>query len=117
MAHATVKSMIAIGQSGQLGLNGLLPWEGNTAPEYVADVARFFDKTRGHVLLAGPKTISAVPDFAYEDRTIEVLPSCTDADNPPKYDPALYADLIIEFFSANYFHQKKHGATEIKNRY
>ena len=50
-------------------------------------------------------------------RTIEVLPSCTDADHPPKYEPALYADLIMEFFGANYFHQKGHGKVEIRNRY
>ena len=50
-------------------------------------------------------------------RTIEVLASCTDADNPPKYEPALYADLIHEFFAANYFHQKKFGEVEMKNRY
>ena len=50
-------------------------------------------------------------------RTIEVLPSCTDEADPPKYAPALYADLILEFFSANYFHQKNHGAVEIRNRY
>lgn len=50
-------------------------------------------------------------------RTIEVLPSCTDADNPPKYEPALYADLIMEFFAANYFHQKTYDTVEIRNRY
>ena len=65
MPRTIVRSMIAIGQSGQLGLNGVLPWEGNTSPEYVADVARFFDMTRGHVLLAGPKTIGAVPEFIF----------------------------------------------------
>ena len=41
--------MCAIGLRGQLGLNGRLPWEGNKGREYVADVARFFDVTRGHV--------------------------------------------------------------------
>lgn len=50
-------------------------------------------------------------------RTIEVLPTCTDADNPPKYEPALYADLILEFFAANYFHQKNYDTVDIKNRY
>lgn len=50
-------------------------------------------------------------------RTIEVLPTCTDADNPPKYEPALYADLIREFFAANYFHQKNYDTVDIKNRY
>lgn len=67
--------MCAIGRSGQLGLNGHLPWEGNREPEFVADVARFFDMTRGHVLLAGPKTIGAVPAFARTDRTLEVIRS------------------------------------------
>ena len=42
MPRTIVRSMIAIGQSGQLGLNGVLPWEGNTDPLYTADVARFF---------------------------------------------------------------------------
>ena len=50
-------------------------------------------------------------------RMIEVLPSCAGPDNPPKYPPALYADLILEFFNANYAHQKKYGTVEIKNRY
>lgn len=49
--------------------------------------------------------------------TIEVLPSCIDDDHPPKYEPVLYADLIREFFSANYAHQKNHGAVDMKNRY
>ena len=50
-------------------------------------------------------------------RQIEVMPSCIDADCPAKYPPALYADLIMEFFSANYFHQKNHETVEIQNRY
>ena len=75
MPRTLVKCMIAIGRSGQLGLNGHLPWESNSEPDYVADVARFFELTRGHVLLAGPKTIGAVPEFAYRDRTIQILRS------------------------------------------
>ena len=70
-----VRSMCAIGMSGQLGLNGELPWEGDPRPEFKADVARFFDMTRGHVLIAGPKTIGAVPDFARQDRTLMVIRS------------------------------------------
>lgn len=50
-------------------------------------------------------------------RTIEVLPSCTDTADPPRYEPALYADLIREFFAANYAHQKDFGKVEMKNRY
>ena len=42
MEQTVVRVICAIGQSGQLGLDGVLPWEGNPSPEYVADVARFF---------------------------------------------------------------------------
>jgi dihydromethanopterin reductase len=62
--------MCAIGQRGQLGLRGQMPWEGARGPEYLADVQRFFEVTRGHVLIAGPRTVASIPDFAYEDRTI-----------------------------------------------
>jgi isopenicillin N synthase-like dioxygenase len=41
--------------------------------------------------------------------TIECLPSCTSADNPPRYPPAVYGDLILEFFNANYFHRKAYA--------
>ena len=50
-------------------------------------------------------------------RTIEVLPSCISADRPAKYAPALYADLILEFFRANYAHQKGHATAAMPNRY
>ncbi|MEQ1695804.1 MAG: diacylglycerol kinase [Hyphomicrobiaceae bacterium] len=75
MVVANVRSMCAIGQSGQLGLHGVLPWEGRREQPFVDDVARFFEVTRGHVLLAGPKTIASVPAFAFEDRTIAVIRS------------------------------------------
>jgi isopenicillin N synthase-like dioxygenase len=42
------------------------------------------------------------------DRVIECLPSCAGPDNPPRYPPALYRDLVLEFYRANYFHQKGH---------
>jgi dihydromethanopterin reductase len=67
---ADVRAMCAIGLRGQLGLDGRLPWEGATGPEFVADVARFFEMTRGHVLLVGPVTRSAIPAFAEADRTV-----------------------------------------------
>src|SRR4030095_2831893 len=61
---ADIRAMCAIGQRGQLGLNGRLPWEGNKGREYVADVARFFEVTRGHVIIAGPVTVASIPAFA-----------------------------------------------------
>ena len=42
------------------------------------------------------------------DRVIECLPSCVGADNPARYPPAVYRDLVLEFYRANYFHQKGH---------
>jgi dihydromethanopterin reductase len=72
VAIATVRDC-AIGRSGQMGLDGKLPWEVNRQPEYKADVARFFHITHGHVLAAGPKTIASVPDFARADRDLFVL--------------------------------------------
>jgi isopenicillin N synthase-like dioxygenase len=43
--------------------------------------------------------------------TIECLPSCVDAENPPRYPPAVYRDLVLEFYGANYFHQPRFGGT------
>ncbi len=44
------------------------------------------------------------------DTVIECLPGCTDAHHPPLYPPAVYRDLILAFFRANYFHQKGHAS-------
>jgi isopenicillin N synthase-like dioxygenase len=40
---------------------------------------------------------------------VECLPSCTGTGNPPRYPPALYGDMILEFFNANYFHRKAYA--------
>jgi dihydromethanopterin reductase len=61
---------------GQLGLSGRLPWESNPESEYKADVRRFFALTRGHVVIAGPRTIASFPDWARSDRSNTVQPSC-----------------------------------------
>jgi isopenicillin N synthase-like dioxygenase len=42
------------------------------------------------------------------DSVIECLPSCVAADNPARYEPAVYRDLVLAFYRANYFHQKGH---------
>jgi dihydromethanopterin reductase len=86
-----VRSICAIGVRGQLGLHGHLPWEGDTRPEFVADVARFFDVTRGHVLIAGPKTIGAIPDFARSDRTLFVIRSHMD----PEWVLSQFPDRVV----------------------
>jgi dihydromethanopterin reductase len=84
-----VRCICAIGLSGQLGLHGELPWEGDTRPEFRADVERFFDITRGHVLIAGPKTIGAVPDFARAEMTLRV------AHENPEDVLAEFADRVV----------------------
>ena len=86
-----VRAMCAIGRRGQLGLNGRLPWQGNKGPEYVADVARFFDLTRGHVIMAGPVTARAIPAFAHEDRTIVTLRSSM----PPEETLGRFAGRVV----------------------
>jgi isopenicillin N synthase-like dioxygenase len=40
---------------------------------------------------------------------IECLPSCVSGDNPAKYPPAVYRDLVLEFYNANYFHRKDYA--------
>ena len=47
------------------------------------------------------------------DSVIECLPSCVSADNPARYPPALYRDLVLEFYRANYFHQKGHRSEAV----
>ena len=42
------------------------------------------------------------------ESVIECLPTCVDADHPARYPPAVYRDLVLEFYRANYFHQKGH---------
>jgi len=70
--------MCAIGQRGQLGLHGELPWEGNPGKEYREDVERFFEMTKGHVLIAGPKTIGAVPEAMQGQMTLRIIRSKDD---------------------------------------
>lgn len=86
-----IRSMCAIGRRGQLGLNGTLPWEGENGPEFKRDVERFFEVTRGHVLMAGPKTIASVPEFAKAGLTLVVIRSGDD----PEAAVARFADRTV----------------------
>jgi isopenicillin N synthase-like dioxygenase len=45
---------------------------------------------------------------------IECLPSCVSADDPPRYPPAVYRDLVLEFYRKNYFHQRGHQSEAAK---
>jgi isopenicillin N synthase-like dioxygenase len=46
---------------------------------------------------------------------LECLPSCTGPGDPPRYPPAVYRDLILDFYNANYFHREGHRV-EGRNR-
>jgi len=39
---------------------------------------------------------------------IECVSTCVTAEEPPRYPPSVYRDLVLEFYRANYFHQKGH---------
>jgi isopenicillin N synthase-like dioxygenase len=41
---------------------------------------------------------------------IECVPGSVSTDNPARYPPALYRDLVQEFYRKNYFHQKGHDS-------
>jgi dihydromethanopterin reductase len=88
---ADVRAMCAIGRRGQLGLHGRLPWEGEQGPEYAADVQRFWDMTRGHVLLAGPATYRSIPASAHAERTVVELRSAM----PPEATLAQFGDRVV----------------------
>jgi len=45
---------------------------------------------------------------------IAPVASCVSADNPAAYEPAVYSDLIMAFFRANYFHQKGHQSDQAR---
>ena len=65
-----VRVICAIGKRGQLGLGGHMPWEGDPGRPYREDVERFFELTRGHVIIAGPRTAASFPQWALVDRTV-----------------------------------------------
>jgi len=73
-----IRVICAIGQRGQLGLKGHMPWEGNPAREYREDVERFFEITRGHVILCGPRTAASFPHWALDERTVVTVRSGDD---------------------------------------
>ncbi len=86
-----VRAVVAIGLQGQFGFAGQLPWEGSTDPLFVADVERFFELTRGHVLIMGPRTFEAVPAWAFKDRDIVKIRSS----EPPAEVLARFPDRVV----------------------
>jgi isopenicillin N synthase-like dioxygenase len=45
------------------------------------------------------------------DSKIECVPTCVTADNPPRYEAAVYRDLVLQFYNANYFHRKGYAGS------
>jgi dihydromethanopterin reductase len=68
-----IRAMCAIGRRGQLGLNGRMPWEGAKGPEFTADVQRFFELTRGHVIVLGPRTDRTVVAIRSTEQPADVI--------------------------------------------
>jgi isopenicillin N synthase-like dioxygenase len=50
------------------------------------------------------------------DAVIECLPSCTGPDHPPRYPPAVYRDLVLDFYNANYFHRRQYAGAPAEER-
>src|SRR6266446_9829905 len=70
---------------------------------------RFLSTPHGVLNESGTDRYSIAYFYSPNPNTvIECLPTCTAADNPPHYPPALYRDLVLEFYRANYFHQQGH---------
>ena len=78
-----------------------------------------FLSTRHGVIVEGDRDRYSIAYFHSPDpySTIRVAPSCIDAANPARYDPVLFADLILEFWRANYAHQQGHESATVVNRY
>ncbi len=68
---------------------------------------RFLSTPHG-VIVEGDKDRYSIAYFHSPNPTkvLECVPSCIGPDNPPRYEPKLYGDLVLEFYRANYFHQK-----------
>jgi hypothetical protein len=44
------------------------------------------------------------------NQSMQCLPSCAGRANPPCYPPAVYRDLVLDFYNANYFHREGYAA-------
>jgi isopenicillin N synthase-like dioxygenase len=70
---------------------------------------RFLSTPHGVLNESGTDRYSIAYFYSPNPNTvIEGVPSCVSTDNPARYPPAIYRDLVLEFYRANYFHQKGH---------
>ena len=47
------------------------------------------------------------------DAVIECLPSCVGPDRPAAYPAAVYRDLVLDFYNANYFHRRDYSGSKV----
>ncbi|HEV8309215.1 MAG TPA: 2-oxoglutarate and iron-dependent oxygenase domain-containing protein [Methylomirabilota bacterium] len=45
------------------------------------------------------------------ETVIECLPTCVGPGDPARYPPAVYRDLVLEFYNANYFHRQAYAGS------
>jgi isopenicillin N synthase-like dioxygenase len=70
---------------------------------------RFLSTPHGVINESGTDRYSIAFFYSPNPATLlECLPSCVSAENPARYPPAVYRDLVLEFYRKNYFHQKGH---------
>src|SRR6267142_2022816 len=49
------------------------------------------------------------------DAAIECVPACVGAGDPARYPRAIYRDLVLEFYNANYFHRKSYAGATVED--
>jgi isopenicillin N synthase-like dioxygenase len=70
---------------------------------------RFLSTPHGVINESGADRYSIAFFYSPNPATVlECLPSCVSADDSARYPPALYRDLVLEFYRKNYFHQRGH---------
>lgn len=79
-----IEAIVAIGNSGQIGLNGKLPWH---CPE---DLKWFREKTMGKTCIAGYNTMQTLPELPGR----YIIMDCTEL-TPPQFTHAYGQDIMI----------------------
>jgi dihydrofolate reductase len=83
-AMTDIICMAAIGKSGQIGLDGKLPW-----PREKGDLPWFREQTMGGVLIMGVRTISSLPKWFDLGNRILITDYCVGA-NEDSPENAMY---------------------------